>query len=68
VDLDDIKIKGNIKPKTRDEVLDYYLSRHYTRLVRPRLQEMDTKGQRKYSTETALNFEKERLLKAYFGK
>jgi len=68
VDLDDIKIKGNIKQKTRDDVLDYYLSRHYTRLVRPRLQEMDTKGQRKYSTETALKFEKERLLKAYFGK
>jgi hypothetical protein len=68
VDLDDIKIKGNIKPKVREDVLDYYLSRNYNRIVRPRLQEMDSKGMRKYSTETALKFEKDRLIKAYFLK
>jgi len=64
-DTDTEKILGNFSDKMMSEALDEYISTNHTRLVKPLLNQVDTKGKKKYTRVNATAEVKALLGKMY---
>jgi hypothetical protein len=67
VDIDDEKIKGLDKKKF-ESVVEQYISENYKKLISPMLQKRDLgKGTKVHTSESAVKYHKERIIKYYLG-
>lgn len=65
VDIDNEKIKG-VDRKKMEVIIEQYLSENYSKLISPMLKNRDLgTAQKKYNPQTAVAFQKERILKYY---
>lgn len=67
VDLDELKINGEITDELINEALEQYLNEKSAELVKPYLTQMEGK-KKKYTHDTAKQLVKDRLLNYYFSK
>lgn len=65
VDMDEMKIRGELTPELIEEGLDQYVNENYNELLKPYLVQKE-KGKKKYTDETAKGQVKERLKRYYF--
>ena len=65
VDIEDEKILG-VDRKKFDTIVEQYISENYTKLISPMLKARDIgKGAKKHTTESAVKFQKDRIIKYY---
>jgi len=67
VDLDELKINGEITEELINESLDQYINEKHSELIKPFLTQMDGK-KKKYNQQTATEAVKQRLKDYYFTK
>ena len=64
-DCDNEKILGTFSQKMISEAIDEYIALHHTKVVKPLLNQIDSKGKKVYTSETATLQMKKQLMKMY---
>jgi hypothetical protein len=64
-DCDQEKILGTFSQKMISESIDEYIALHHTKVVKPLLNQIDSKGKKVYTPETATLQMKKQLMKMY---
>ncbi len=64
-DTDTEKILGNYSTKMINQAIDEYISLNHRTKVKPYLNQLDTKGNKKYTSEKAIKLAKSQLIKMY---
>jgi hypothetical protein len=64
-DCDNEKILGTFSQKMISESIDEYIALNHTKVVKPLLNQIDSKGKKVYTTETATQQMKKQLMKMY---
>ena len=65
VDMDEMQMMGVIDPKKLDFAINLYIEENFRKTISPMLQIVDSKGKKKYTSETAINAEKQRIKMLY---
>jgi hypothetical protein len=64
-DCDNEKILGTFSQKMISESIDEYIALNHTKVVKPLLNQIDSKGKKVYTSETATQQMKKQLMKMY---
>ena len=64
-DCDMEKIKGAYSQKMVSEAIDEYIALHHSRLVKPLINQIDSKGKKKHNVSTATTHIKSTLMQMY---
>jgi hypothetical protein len=69
VDLDEAKIRGDFQKSVYEEAIDDYINvdKNHRQLIKPYLNQVDTKGKKKFNETTARAEVKKRLIQTYFN-
>jgi hypothetical protein len=65
VDMDEMQMMGVTDPKKLDFAINLYIEENFRKTISPMLQIVDSKGKKKYTSETAINAEKQRIKMLY---
>lgn len=65
VNMDEMQFMGKLDPKKLDFALRQYIEENYRKTISPLLQLKDAKGKSRYTSETAIKSEMERMRKLY---
>ena len=64
-DCDNEKILGTFSQKMISESIDEYIALNHTKVVKPLLNQIDSKGKKVYTSESATQQMKKQLMKMY---
>jgi hypothetical protein len=65
VDMDEMQMMGKIDTKKLDFAINQYIEENFRKVISPMLQIVDSKGKKKYTSETAMKAERLRIMNLY---
>ena len=67
VDMDEMKIRGNMADDIINDTIDQYINENYNTLLKPYLVQKDTKNKKMYDEGKAKDMVKKKLFQTYFS-